>query len=225
MRPQYELHLGDCKDILPKFDLDSMALITDPPYGIKPVARFGLGKDLKHSFGAEDVQWDVMPPDEYFDLMLTGSGPKVIWGGNYFIDHLHSTRCMLVWDKQNGKNPFADFEIAWTNLDKSCRKLDYFWLGAQARRIEKAYHPTQKPVEVMKWCIEIATEPGDTIIDPFMGSGSTGVAAVLTGRNFIGIEMQQKYYDIAETRIKNALGEFAITKAEASTGQMALFGN
>lgn len=123
-------------------------------------------------------------------------------GGNYF--ELPPTKCWLVWDKEVNGN-FADAELAWTNLDKPVRLLRHMWNGMLRKDGEERHgHPTQKPIGVMKWCINHLPEGSSTILDPFMGSGTTGVAAVQMGRNFIGIEREPKYFDIACKRIEDA---------------------
>lgn len=122
-------------------------------------------------------------------------------GGNYF--GLPPSRCWLVWDKCTGENSYADAELAWTNIDRAVKLKRLAWVGANAKDTPERLHPTQKPVAVMQWCIQQLSNP-QTILDPFMGSGTTGVAAVKMGRKFIGIEREQKYFDIACERIYNA---------------------
>lgn len=149
-------------------------------------------------------QWDVLPSRNTLDEIRRISNLQFIWGGNYFADNLPPSRCWLVWDKRTGANSFADCELAWTNLDNVVKMYTVPWVGANAKDTPKRYHPTQKPVTLMVWIIERWTNPGDTILDPFMGSGTTGVACVQTGRNFIGIEIEPKYFEIAQKRITEA---------------------
>jgi len=104
----------------------------------------------------------------------------------------------------NGASDFADCELAWTNIDQAVRMINYLWNGFQRAEPAPREHPTQKPIGVMKWCIEFLPD-AQTILDPFMGSGTTGVAAVKLGRRFIGIEIEPKYFDIACRRISDAL--------------------
>ncbi len=110
----------------------------------------------------------------------------------------------IVWDKLNGANDFADCELAWTSYRRAVRKIAYMWNGMIKQKPEERFHPTQKPLAVMLWVIENYTKPGDTILDPFMGSGTTGVACVQLGRNFIGIEIDARYFAIAQKRIADA---------------------
>jgi site-specific DNA-methyltransferase (adenine-specific)/modification methylase len=189
------LYLGDCMDILPNLDKVD-AVITDPPYGLESKLKGGTwGKQ----FDCDSYSWDAKPwePTKEF---LDAAKVYVIWGGNYF-SSLPPSRCWLIHDKTLRGMTFADAELAWTNMDKNTRIFSYQvprgFLG------EERLHPTQKPIEVMKWCIEQAGNP-ETILDPFMGSGTTGVAAIQMGRKFIGIEREPKYFDIACKRIEQA---------------------
>jgi DNA modification methylase len=196
------LYLGDCMDILPTLDKVD-AVITDPPYGInensKKVASRGKLAAPK-DYG--DFDWDkAPPPDALIELIRTKGQYQAFFGGNYFT--LPPTSCWLVWDKLNGSNDFADCELAWTNWPKAVRRLQWRWNGMIRQGNEERYHPTQKPLEVMKWVIELCPK-ANTILDPFMGSGTTGVAAVQMGRKFIGIEREPKYFEIACKRIEDA---------------------
>lgn len=129
---------------------------------------------------------------------------QIIFGGNYY--SLPPTSCWLVWDKLNGDTDFADCELAWTNLPKAVRRIRYLWNGCMRmeRDVERE-HPTQKPLGVMSWAIGHLPSEERTIIDPVMGSGTTGVAAVTAGLSFTGIEREPKYFDIACRRLTEAL--------------------
>jgi site-specific DNA-methyltransferase (adenine-specific)/modification methylase len=110
-----------------------------------------------------------------------------------------------VWDKENGATDFADAELAWTNLHKAVRLIRYRWQGfLRANKEPRGDHPTQKPIGVMQWCIGQLPREDRIILDPFMGSGTTGVAALQLGRKFIGIEIDRKYFDIAVKRVREA---------------------
>lgn len=196
------LYLGDCAEILPTLNKVD-AVITDPPYGInensKKVASRGKLAAPK-DYGEFD--WDkAPPPDELIELIRTKGQYQAFFGGNYFT--LPPTSCWLVWDKLNGDNDFADCELAWTNWPKAVRRLQWRWNGMIRQGNEERYHPTQKPLGVMKWVIDLCPK-ANTILDPFMGSGTTGVAAVQMGRSFIGIEREKQYFDIACERIEKA---------------------
>lgn len=200
-----KLYLGDCMEVLPLVDKVD-AVITDPPYGInensKKVASRGKLAAPK-DYGNFD--WDKQPPPtELIEMMRSMSDYQAIFGGNYF--PLPPTSCWLVWDKLNGKNDFADCELAWTNWPKAVRRLQWLWNGMIRQGNEERFHPTQKPLEVMKWVIELCPK-AETVLDPFMGSGTTGVAAIQLGRKFIGIERDERYFEIACKRIEQAVAQ------------------
>jgi DNA modification methylase len=180
------------------------ALVTDPPYGIGAArANFTHGNiALGRDYG--DGKWDNEPaPDDLMASIRAKARWQIIFGGNYYA--LPATSCWLVWDKMN-TGEFADCELAWTNLPKAVRRLRFMWNGMlRAHGEPRGDHPTQKPIGVMKWCIEHLPEGAETILDPFMGSGTTGVAAVKMGRDFFGIERESKYFDIACRRIEEAM--------------------
>lgn len=194
------LYLGDCLEILPllgKVD----AVVTDPPYGIGADASAckSKGKHGWHYYGESD--WDRdRPPREIFTAILNCSREQIIWGGNYFTDWLAPTMRWLVWDKGQRGFSLADFEMAWCSQNKAARLFQY----SRGKALQDGkVHPTQKPVEVMKWCLGFLPD-AKTILDPFMGSGTTGVASVKLGRKFIGIEIEPKYFEIACERIESA---------------------
>jgi DNA modification methylase len=197
------LYLGDCRDILPilgKVD----AVVTDPPYGIGEAA--GKNASRNNLAAAKDYgndTWDNEPICPEVMAMVRASGRwNVMFGGNYY--DCPPASCWLVWDKEN-TGDFADCELAWTNLPKAVRRIRYMWNGMlRANGEARGDHPTQKPIGVMKWAIGHLPEPNKTILDPFMGSGTTGVAAVQMGKEFIGIEREPKYFDIACKRIEDA---------------------
>jgi DNA modification methylase len=199
------LILGDCLEVMPVLGCVD-AVVTDPPYGIgessKKVASRGklaAPKDYGH------FDWDSAPPSQgVIDLLRGISKHQIIFGGNYF--HLPPASCWLVWDKQNGTNDFADCELAWTNLNKAVRRIYWRWNGMIRKGDDVREHPTQKPEGVMSWCLTHVPE-AKTILDPFMGSGTTGVACVKEGRSFIGIEREPQYFDIACKRIREAYAQ------------------
>jgi DNA modification methylase len=191
------LYLGDCMDLMPtlrKVD----AFVTDPPYGI---GMDGGNVGYKGFNNFEKKSWDKKTPDEAIGFISNSNAPYIIWGGNYF--NLPPARCYLVWDKGAGfkGRTYAESELAITSLDANARTFTYDPL---ARGDYKGkVHPTQKPVALMRWCLSFLPD-AQTILDPFMGSGTTGVACVKEGRSFIGIELDESYFDIAYRRIEDA---------------------
>ena len=192
--------LGDCLEVLPtlgRFD----AVVTDPPYGIgkdgQKRTTGGHGGRKAHDFKGWDKE---RPARDLFELLLACSDQQVIWGGNYFADMLPATGKWLVWDKGQRINQ-SDGELAYTSQDGALR---IFTQNRVALLLEGAEHPTQKPLEVMRWSL-LQVPSARHVCDPFMGSGSTGVAAAQLGRKFTGIEIDPGYFDIACRRIEAAL--------------------
>ena len=204
-----KLYLADCMEVLPNLSCVD-AVLTDPPYGIGADAtmakqggtKYGAAAAAKRHYAA--TNWDSAPPDSDVLQQIRDKGRhQIIFGGNYF--GLPAARCWLVWDKLNGTNEFADCELAWTNLDKPVRRITWMWNGMLRKgQEERNDHPTQKPLGVMEWCIQQLPADAQTILDPFMGSGTTGVACANLGRKFIGIEREPTYFDIACKRIEAA---------------------
>lgn len=217
------LYLGDNRLILPTLGMVD-AVVTDPPYGIGATTwqinrggrRHGAAIAPSTSYDADD--WDKEPPPAWLIAMLRDvSRWQVIFGGNYF--DLPPARCWLVWDKRTGDNDYADCELAWSNLDKPVRKIEWLWKGMMRKGSDKREHPTQKPLGVMAWCLDQLPDDVATICDPFMGSGTTGVAALRKGLKFIGIERSERYFDAACGRLKETLDApkmFAETPTPAS---------
>lgn len=201
------LYLGDCLDVLPTLgEVD--AVVTDPPYGIsadKSAASAG-GEHGWRFYGHTD--WDACRIDrEVMDLVVGAAPHQIIWGGNYYTDVLPPTMQWLVWNKGQREFSLADFEMAWSSQWRASRMIDY----PRARALHDGKeHPTQKPVVVMQWCIELLPADCRVILDPFMGSGTTGVACLRLGRKFIGVEINPDYFDIALRRIReeHARGDF-----------------
>jgi site-specific DNA-methyltransferase (adenine-specific) len=203
-----ELHNCDCLDFMRTMPDKSVdAVITDPPYGVGRDKGFeGFG-----GFGTPIARiqytgnWDDKRPNKvYFDEILRIGKLELIFGGNYFSDFLPVGTHWVVWDKKQTMPTFGDCELVWTNSPrKSVKWIEREWNGLLGKE-EARQHATQKPTKIIKWLIENYTSEGDTIFDPFMGSGTTGVACVQTGRNFIGCEIDEGYFKIAEKRIHDA---------------------
>lgn len=189
------LYLGDCQDILPSLGKVD-AVVTDPPYGIGYTGNGGKGwVNRNASFDT------IRPSKEIFSELLKESDFQIFWGGNYFTDFLPPTMQWLVWDKGQRGFSLADCEFAWSSQMKAARIFNYS-RGASLK--DGKQHPTQKPVALMEWCIQKLPNTAQTILDPFMGSGTTGVACAKLGRSFIGIERDPEYFDIACRRIEEA---------------------
>jgi site-specific DNA-methyltransferase (adenine-specific)/modification methylase len=186
------LYLGDCRDILPTLPRVD-AVVTDPPYGI------GIAANPVRQAHAK-LDWDASTPAaELLNELRAASGAQIIWGGNYF--DLPPTQRFLIWDKLQPENfSLAMCEQAWTSLNGPAKMFRQSVTG-----YEKS-HPTQKPVELMAWCLGFLPD-ARTVLDPFMGSGTTGVAAAQMGRKFIGIEREPKYFDIACERIERTYAQ------------------
>ena len=209
------LYLGDCLEILPTLPKVD-AVITDPPYGIAKAWKGGFSP--KHGWGKAGVDagfrndWDNETPSEsLMKLILSKGDEQIIWGGNYF--NLPPSRCWFVWNKPERGFTLAEAELAWTNRDNIVRVYD------GPRSDPGREHPTQKPLALMTWCVNKTS--GQKILDPFMGSGTTGVAAVYMGRAFIGIEREAKYFDIACRRIDDAYRQQPLIPHEAPKFEQA----
>lgn len=194
------LYHGDCMEILPTLEWVDAALITDPPYGLgdRWSGGGGSGRSSWRFDPNEAKAWDGSTVDGVEQIAALFR-EAVVWGGNYY--KLPPSRCWLLWDKkQNDSWTTGQAEMAWTSLDRPVRMFRF----AQCEQVNEGekQHPTQKPLALMAWCLKWID--AQTILDPFMGSGTTGMACVNLGRKFIGIEIERKYFDIACERIDNA---------------------
>jgi site-specific DNA-methyltransferase (adenine-specific) len=194
------LYLGDCLAILPSLPVAD-AVITDPPYGINY-------KPLRGGDGSKLFTEPVHDDDKPFDPAPFLSFKKlVLWGGNNYASRLPDNGGWLVWDKtpMGMKRGFAQShaELAWTNCGRMVRKFPFQW-GGEAHGGEPHYHPTQKPVALLEWCLQIVGD-AELILDPFMGSCPVGIASLRAGRKFIGVEISPVYFEIACERLTNEL--------------------
>jgi DNA modification methylase len=200
------LYCSDCLEILPTLGRVD-AVITDPPFGIKRDRGMGGGGGGFYPvrfFSTYGGDWDRdRPSPDVFDAILSASDAHIIWGGQFFADLLPPQGKWLWWDKCQTMPSYGDGELAWTSLSGDApKKFVYSNNGLMAREKDRV-HPTQKPVALMQWCLGFVPT-AKTICDPFMGSGTTGVAALQLGRKFIGIEIDPGYFDIACKRISEA---------------------
>jgi site-specific DNA-methyltransferase (adenine-specific)/modification methylase len=200
------LILGDCREVLPSLGRVD-AVVTDPPYGIGESAARNRTRDngvKATDYGDDD--WDQEPcAPEVLAWMRTNSRWQIIFGGNYF--DLPPTSCWLVWDKEN-TGDFADAELAWTNLPKAVRLKRWMWNGMLRKGREERFRLTQKPLGVMEWCLgHLPDITGGVVLDPFMGSGTTGVACVRLGLKFIGVEREPRHFETSCRRIAEAYAQ------------------
>ena len=199
-----ELHLGDCLEVQPVLEAGSVdAVVTDPPYGMAwktPVSprRAKSGRV-------------VVGDDKPFDPTHLLSYPIVVLcGAHHYADKLPASSGWVVWDKRNGMptNDQSDADLIWTNALRRVLVYRQVWNGGGSLWAENgadiSIHPTQKPVALITWLLENVASSSKTVLDPYMGSGTTGVACVKTGRKFIGIEIEPKYFEIACKRIEEA---------------------
>jgi DNA modification methylase len=213
-----ELYLGDCREILPtlpKVDL----ILTDPPYGLGDKLKGGKGE---WSGGFEVApEWDKEPLPVWLILQCIDKGSfSIVWGGNYY--ELKPARGWLAWDKMQ-EHTSGHYEMAWTNLDIATRTFRQSRVEAYGRMDKQ--HPTQKPVGLMEWCLTFVPD-ALTVCDPFMGSGTTGVACARMGLHFTGIERERKYFDIAVRRIEQAYAQPRLFEdAKVGAGDTAVQGD
>ena len=211
-----ELYLGDCRDILPTLGPVD-AVVTDPPYGIN--FQKGAGGQGAQA-GRRVVKDRIIGDDRPFDPApwITSCENVILWGADHFYPRLPDNGRWLAWNKLGDMEPwdsFSDVEFAWHSREGAARIFSMKWKGIACDKRGEANglreHPTQKPIALMTWCIGQAGNP-ETVLDPFMGSGTTGVACAKLGRKFIGIEIEPKYFDIACRRIEDAQrqGDFFI---------------
>ena len=206
MKPYYDhdgitIYHGDCREILPglaKVDL----VLTDPPYGID-AGNTVFGKAGQYIKG----NWDLDTQQGAIDAAIGAAGNSAVFGGNYY--RLPPSPCWLVWDKLTaGVTTFADAELVWTNYPGAVRIIRHLWSGPYQKKREKRFHPTQKPLDVVAWILGLCPGEPKTILDPFMGSGTTLRAAKDLGRKAIGIEIEEKYCEIAAKRLSQEVFSF-----------------
>jgi len=183
--------------------------IVDPPYGID-AANMTMGKGSAIDKGdMKRKNWDKsIPPESYFIELLRVSKNQIIWGGNYFLDYLFNTRCMIMWDKKDYNSDFADGELAWTSFNKNT-KIFQRARSAQGDSTGKI-HPTQKPVKLYDWLLKNYAKEGDKILDTHLGSGSSAIAAHYSGFDFVGCELDEDYFKEAQQRFDDSTRQKAM---------------
>lgn len=204
-----KIHNADCLEFMKQLPDKSIDLVlTDPPYGIDYGGQLIKGEEYKtktnkhgwRNFG--ENKWDEERPDKkIFSEIIRISKNQIIFGGNYFSDLLPSSQGWLVWNKGQRNFSLADGELAWTSFNKALRIFDYS-RGEQLAE-ETRIHPTQKPLALIKWCLDIRSSENDLILDCFSGSGTTAIACSELKRNFICIEKDKQYYEASCQRLEN----------------------
>lgn len=217
------IYCADNRDILPLFPDKSFDLVlTDPPYGI----TLDTSND-KYKNGISRVA--VFDDDKAFDptSIINLHTPTILWGGNCFASKLPDFAGWLCWNKtvrDDAGIRQADMELAWTNFVRRSRAKQHLWIGAyrDSESGEQALHPTQKPIALMIWCIDVASKYTGTnlILDPFLGSGTTAVAAKILGRKCVGIEISEKYCEIAARRCSQSVMQLEVPKEDVKQETM-----
>lgn len=199
---------ADCLDILKQLPDKCIDLVlTDPPYGIDYGGQLIKGEEFKfntnkhgwRNFG--NNEWDKeRPSEEIFKEILRVSKNQIIWGGNYFADLLPASQGWLVWNKGQRDFSLADGELAWTSFDRALRMFDY----SRAKALQDGkIHPTQKPLQLMQWCLEKGSKEGDLVLDCFSGSGTTAIACHNLKRRFVCIEKDFDYWKASCKRLED----------------------
>lgn len=208
----------DCMEYMAGLEDNAFELaIVDPPYGIGEGAK--IRENTKSDKWAAPAQkkhnpkaWDSAPPSKaYFVELMRVSKNQIIWGANYYPEHLNGSMGWIFWDKLNGASDFSDGELAFTSFGKGLRKFEHLWNGFQKGEPEQRIHPTQKPVKLYKWLLSNYAKEGDRVLDTHLGSGSSAIAAHYGGFDFVGCELDEDYYNAAKARF------------DAETAQEALF--
>lgn len=215
------LYLGDCREVMAQACDNEFALaITDPPYFDGPNKTGYYGKGYS-SLGVQRAKhydalpsWEVPGPEYFADLQRVAKH-QIIWGANHFADRFNSASPgWIVWDKLNGASTFADAELAYCSMDCAVRVFRYVWngmhqgqYGGNKRNNEARIHPTQKPVALYEWLLDNYAEPGHRILDTHLGSGSSAIAAVRRGFDFVGAEIDESMFAAACRRIERALSQ------------------
>lgn len=199
-----EVFLTDCMEFMKTCENNQFDLaVVDPPYGININHSIGRRKGYKPS-SYKKAYWDnEPPPQEYFNELFRVSKNQIVWGANHFISRMpYNSACWLMWDKKFSEDvSFAQFELAWTSLDGTCKKFDKH--PTQQNRI----HPTQKPIALYDWIYHNYAKPGDTILDTHLGSGSNRISANKAGLDFTACEIDKEYYDAQEKRYQNFIAQ------------------
>lgn len=207
----------DCMELMSQFPNKHFDLaIVDPPYGIgedgrKNHTRSVIAKAKNYS---KNARYDNSPPDfRYFQELFRVSKNQIIWGGNYYIEFLKNTPCVIVWDKDNGENDFADCEIAWTSFKTAARKFKWRWQGMlqeDMKNKQERIHPNEKPIALYKWLLKNYAKEGHSILDTHGGSMSLAIACHDYSFDLTVCEIDKEYYEKAMKRINNHVAQTSL---------------
>ena len=215
-QPRSAIYLQDCIEGMKQYpDKHFDLAIVDPPYGIgeygqrnaagdRPTAKWKTPKS-QHYVTFDDSK---IPTDEYWNELFRVSKNQIVWGGNYFTEHLPPSKGWIVWDKQADiKEHLSMCELAWSSFDKKCNKFEYLWAGFKKKHQVERIHPTQKPVALYEWLLSNYAKPNDLILDTHLGSGSSRIAAYKNGFDFVGFEIDADYYAAQEKRFQTFIAQ------------------
>ena len=216
-RATIRMYNCDCMELMRSGKTWDLAIV-DPPYGVGCAKTINI-KNEKRGFSGntlhESKEWDdKIPNKEYFNKLLLVSNNQIIWGGNYFTEHLKPVKAWIFWDKKESKNQgsnFSDGELAWTSFNKVTKYYKYGWIGIDyCNKPEIKNHPTQKPIQLYKWLLTNYAKPGDTILDTHGGSLSIAIACWDLGFDLDVCELDKDYFDAAVKRFENHIAQQAL---------------
>jgi site-specific DNA-methyltransferase (adenine-specific) len=201
-----DLKNQDCLEAMRQMTDNQFDLaIVDPPYGIGAGSvNFKSGTRKKSNFHRES-DWDSsIPSEEYWHHLFRVSKNQIIWGANYMVEHLPTSKGWVVWDKRTGENSYGDGELAYTSFDRALKIIVKYWSGAHAKEKNQKdrIHPTQKPIMLYEWLLDNYAEEGQTILDTHLGSGSIALACHNRGYSLTGFEIDKEYFDAAQKRLE-----------------------
>ena len=209
----------DCMDLMADAPENHWQLsIIDPPYGMGEAGQRNVSGDRPNEKWRNPQSQkyktfdDSSPPnEEYFIELFRVSKNQIIWGANYFTEHLPSSKGWIVWDKKADiKEHLSMCELAYSSFDKKCNKFEFLWAGFKKAIQERRIHPTQKPVKLYQWLLSNYAKPGDRILDTHLGSGSSAIAAHYAGHDFVGIELDENYFKAAKKRFDESTKQEAL---------------
>lgn len=201
----------DCMALMARYPDKYFELaVVDPPYGIGAAKQIDLGKSNKKA-KHKTKDWDnAIPNAEYFAELFRVSKNQIIWGGNYFIEHLKNTRCFIVWNKENGTNNISDCELAWASFKTSIRMYSGHIFKGIGNSNYVTIHPTQKPIKLYDWIFKKYAKPTDKILDTHLGSGSSRIAAYKNKLHFVGCELDKDYFYAQEKRFNEYIKQLTL---------------